>query len=133
MGDQYAGTSRRPGARRVLLLDLKDDGAAIAQYDAAHLPGHVPAAVLASIRDAGIRDMTIHRLGTRLVMTIETDMSFDPAAKAVTDAANPEVEAWEARMDVFQQRLAFADQGAKWVEAACIFDLAEQPGAIPCG
>lgn len=133
MGDQYTGTLPRPGARRVLLLDLKDEAAAIARYEAAHRPGQVPAAVLSSIRASGIRDMTIYRSGNRLVMLIETDPSFDPAAKAIADAANPDVQDWETRMNLLQQRLPFSREGEKWVDAVCIFDLAEQPGTVACG
>jgi L-rhamnose mutarotase len=109
--------------RRVLILDLRDDPELIALYEAHHRPGAVPAAVLDSIRAAGIEDMEIHRCGNRLVMLMETSADFDPAAKAA--AADPAVVAWEELMDRYQQRLAWAPPGAKWLEARRIFALAE--------
>jgi len=113
--------------RRVLFLDLKDDPDLIARYEAWHAAGAVPAAVVASIRAADIRSMEIYRCGDRLAMIMETGLSFDPAAKAAADAANPEIVAWEELMSRFQQPLRWADKGEKWLEAKRIFALEEQP------
>jgi L-rhamnose mutarotase len=114
--------------RRVLILDLKDDPALIAAYEAHHRPGSVPEAIVRSIRTGGIVEMDIHRSGNRLVMVMETTEDFDPERKATTDATDPEVIAWEELMDQFQQRLPWAPPGTKWVEAERIFALSEQPG-----
>lgn len=114
--------------RQVLLLDLKDDAEAIAAYEAAHRPGGVPDAVLASIRAAGICGMTIYRCGNRLVMIMEADAGFDAAQKAAADRADRKIVDWEARMDQLQQRLPFATGEVKWVAAASIFDLGEHIG-----
>jgi len=112
--------------RRVLILDLADDPELIAAYEDHHRPGAVPAPIVASIREAGIAGMEIHRSGNRLVMVMETDEGFDPAAKAAADAADPEVAAWEALMSRYQRPVPWAPPGAKWVEAERIFSLAEQ-------
>ncbi|WP_052134626.1 L-rhamnose mutarotase [Sphingomonas sp. 37zxx] len=128
MGDASADSANAGGTRHVLLLDLKDEAAAIARYEQAHRPGGVPASVVASIRTAGISDMRIYRCGNRLVMLMETDASFDPVAKAAADAANPDVQAWEALMDTLQQRLPFAAENEKWVAASPIFDLIQHIG-----
>lgn len=130
MAEGRAGSAVSSVRREVLVLDLRDEAEAIARYDAVHRPGAVPVAVLESIRAAGIERMTIHRAGNRLVMLLEADARFDPAAKAAADAANPDVVHWEARMDALQQRLPFASDGEKWVATTCIFDLSEQPGAV---
>jgi L-rhamnose mutarotase len=114
--------------RRVLILDLKDDPALIAAYEAHHRPGAVPEAVLHSIRAGGIEAMEIYRSGNRLVMTIETAAHFDPQAKAAADATDRAVIAWEALMDRYQQRLPWAERGMKWVEAERIFALSEHSG-----
>jgi L-rhamnose mutarotase len=114
--------------RHVLLLDLVDDAALIAQYEAWHAPGAVPQPVVRSIRAAGIRSMDIHRAGDRLVMIMETDASFDPDAKAAADAADPDVQAWERLMDRFQRPIPGAVAGVKWTPAARIFSLDLQPG-----
>lgn len=108
-----------------LCCDLKDDPALIAEYERYHAPGNAWPEITASIRDAGITDMKIFRAGNRLFMVMTTDDSFDPAAKAAADAANPKVREWEALMDRFQQRLPFAEGGAKWVEMEQIFGLGE--------
>ena len=113
-------------ARHILLLDLADDAEAIARYEAWHAPGKVPAGVTASIRDAGITAMDIYRTGTRLVMVMETDESFDPARKAAADRANPAVVAWETQMNEVQRPLPWASPDAKWIEAPRIYSLSEQ-------
>jgi L-rhamnose mutarotase len=114
--------------RRVLILDLKDDPALIAAYEAHHGPGAVPAAIVGSIRAAGIEEMEIYRTGNRLVMVMETGPGFDADAKSAADAGDPAVVAWEELMDRYQQRLPWAPPGTKWLEAARIFALAEQSG-----
>ena len=116
--------------RRVLILDLKDDPALIAAYEAYHRPGGVPEAIRRSIRAGGIEDMEIFRSGNRLVMVVETTADFDPKTKAASDAADPAVVAWEELMDRYQQRLPWAPPGVKWLEAARIFALSEHPEVI---
>jgi L-rhamnose mutarotase len=112
--------------RHVLMLDLKDDPEAIAAYRAWHAPGRPPAAVMASIRAAGIEQMEICLTGNRLVMILEAGPGFSFEAKAASDAADPEVQAWEALMSRFQQPLAWAAPGEKWVLAEPIFRLTDQ-------
>jgi L-rhamnose mutarotase len=109
--------------RHVLLIDLVDEPAAIARYEAWHAAGALPPAIGASIRGAGIVAMDIYRTGDRLVMVMDTDDSFDPAVKAAADAADPAVRAWEAQMDAVQRPLPWATPGAKWTQAAPIFSL----------
>lgn len=116
-----------PLPRRCLLLDLIDDESAIAAYEHWHQLGNVPDAVLASIRASGITEMEIYRIGNRLVMLSETSEDFDPGRKAAADAANPDVMAWEALMGQFQQPLAAAPPGAKWVSPNIIFRLSDHP------
>jgi L-rhamnose mutarotase len=111
--------------RHVLVLDLKPDPDLVARYKAWHQPGAVPQAVLDSIRAAGICEMEIFLAGDRLVMLMSVDETFSAERKAAADAQDPEVQAWEQMMDAFQQRLAFAAPGEKWVEAAPIFRLSD--------
>ncbi len=110
---------------QVLTLDLVDEAAAIAEYERWHAPGNVPAAVLASIRAAGIVEMEIYRTGTRLVMTMTVTDGFDPAAKAAADATDPAVVAWENRMAAFQRALPGAPDGSRWTPMARIFRLSD--------
>lgn len=113
--------------RHVLLLDLEDDAAAIARYEAWHAAGALPPAIGRSIRAAGVVAMEIYRAGTRLVMVMETAEGFDPAAKAAADAADPDVQAWESLMETVQHPIPGAAPGEKWMAAARIFTLSEQP------
>ena len=114
-------------ARHVLLLDLVDDAAAIARYEAWHAAGALPPAIGRGIRAAGVTAMEIHRAGTRLVMVMDVAPGFDPAAKAAADAADADVAAWERLVGEVQRPLPGAAPGAKWMEARRIFSLAEQP------
>lgn len=111
--------------RHCLALDLQNDGALIAEYCRLH--EHIWPEIAESIRSAGIVSMQIWRTGDRLTMVMETDASFDGAAKAVADAANPKVAEWEALMWRFQQPLPWADPGQKWVPMTKLFDLSVQP------
>lgn len=114
-------------SRVCLLLDLVDDPGSMARYRAWHAPGAVPEAVVRSIRAADITGMEIYQLGDRLVMVMETGPGFDPARKAESDAADPDVLVWEALMDQFQKATPWAAPGEKWTPAERIFDLAQQP------
>ena len=106
----------------VLACDLVDDEAAAAEYERFHSPGGVPDAVLQSIVDADVRNMRIFRAGTRrLIMIMSVGPGFDADQKAQADASNPDVVAWERRMDPFQVRVPGSD--AKWCLARQIFDL----------
>ncbi|MES2174342.1 MAG: L-rhamnose mutarotase [Pseudomonadota bacterium] len=113
--------------RHVLLIDLADDAAAIAHYEAWHASGALPPAIAASIRAADVTAMDIYRSGNRLVMLMETGPGYDPATKAAADDADPAVQAWEAQMDAVQRPLPWAKPDAKWTQATRIFSLDEQP------
>ena len=106
-------------------LDLKDDPALIAEYERWHQPENIWPEIVDSIRAAGIRDLEIFRAGNRLVMVIDVPEDFSSEAKAVADAADPRMQAWEALMWKFQQPLPFAKAGEKWVAMKRRFSLAE--------
>lgn len=107
--------------RRCFALDLKDDAGLIAEYESYHRA--VWPEILASIRNSGIRSMEIYRTGNRLFMIMETDASFDAAAKAKNDAADEKVQEWESLMWRYQQALPGALPGQKWMEMKNIFTL----------
>jgi len=112
--------------RHCLALDLKDDAALIAEYELIHQG--VRPEILRSIREAGITEMQIYRIGNRMFMILETTAEFSFAAKAAADAADPWVQAWEQLMWKFQQPLPMAQDGEKWLMMTPIFALSEQPG-----
>jgi L-rhamnose mutarotase len=110
-----------PRQRWCFALDLKSDPALIAEYCRLH--ERIWPEVAGSIRGSGIVAMEIWRTGNRLFMVMETDARFDPAAKALSDAANAKVQEWEALMWRFQLPVPWADPGQKWVPMERIFEL----------
>ena len=107
--------------RYCLTLDLKDDPTLIAEYERHHLK--IWDEIDKSIRDAGILNMEIYRLGTRMMMIMEVDDHFDFEKKSAADAANLKVQEWEALMWRFQKPLAGAKEGEKWMLMKPIFKL----------
>ena len=107
--------------RYCLALDLKNDAALIAEYRRFHQ--QVWPEITRSIRDAGVEDMEIYLLGTRLFMIMEVNDTFSFDRKARSDAANAKVREWEELMWKFQQPLPQARPGQKWVRMERIFKL----------
>jgi L-rhamnose mutarotase len=107
--------------RYCLTLDLKDDPKLIAEYEEHHK--NVWPEIKKSISDAGIENMEIYRLGTRLVMVMEANDDFSFEKKSKTDAANNKVQQWEELMWKYQQPLTGAAKGEKWMLMKKIFEL----------
>ena len=107
--------------RYCLTLDLKDDAALIAEYEAHHKA--VWPEVLGSISGSGIISMEIYRYNARLFMIMETVDDFSFEAKATMDAANAKVQEWEQLMWKYQQPVKGAVAGEKWVLMDKIFQL----------
>jgi len=107
--------------RYSLTLDLKDDPVLIAEYRKYH--ENVWPEIVQSIQDAGIEDMEIYLLDTRLVMIMEVNESFSFENKARADQANPRVQEWEQLMWKFQEALPQAKPGEKWLPMERIFKL----------
>jgi L-rhamnose mutarotase len=106
--------------RRCLFLDLKDDPALIAEYEAHHRA--VWPQVLQHLQEGGVTQMQIYRHGARLCMVMETDDTrFDAERMARLQAENPTLQAWETLMWRFQQPTPGTPAGGKWVEGALIF------------
>ena len=107
--------------RYCLALDLKNDPALIAEYEAWHKK--VWPDILKSIKDSGILNMEIYRTGNRMFMIMETvpDFSFEKKGKA--DADNAKVQEWEELMWKFQQPLPGSAPGEKWILMDKIFSI----------
>ena len=105
----------------VLICDLKNEPEAIEAYVRCH--AQVDAAILESIRAAGILEMSIYRWAQRLSMILVTSDDFSFEKKAALDLANPKVQEWEALMWKFQQALPNTPEGTKWVLMEKIYDL----------
>ena len=108
-------------SRRVVrALDLVQDAALIAAYEAHHAPKAVPRDIVRDLWDQGYRDMEIWRVADRLVMIAEVDDTFPQPSDPPLQSS---VEAWERKMDGFQRPII---DGPKWAEMTRIFALSEQ-------
>ena len=107
--------------RYCLTLDLKDDLQLIAEYK--HYHEKIWPEITLSIKDAGIEDMEIYLLGTRMFMVMEVNEQFSFEAKARADRENPKVCEWEELMWKFQEVLPGAKPGEKWLLMETIFKL----------
>jgi L-rhamnose mutarotase len=107
--------------RYCLTLDLKNDPALIAEYEAYHQ--RVWPEIVKSIKASGIQHMDIYRVENRLFMVIEGDDDFSFEKKKAMDDANLAVREWETLMWKYQQALPTAKPGEKWVVMKKIFEL----------
>ena len=111
--------------RYCLALDLKDDPELIARYQQYHRD--VWPDVIRHIRECGVLNMEIYRLGTRLFMIMETDDDVYDADRMAQRALNdPTVQRWETLMWEMQAPTPWTPAGQKWVPMERIFDLREQ-------
>ena len=120
-GASRSNREKSMNKRYCLTLDLKDDPALIVEYRRYHQK--IWPEITSSIKDAGIVDMEIYLLGTRMFMIMEVDETFSFDAKAETDRANPKVREWEELMWKFQKPLQQAKPGEKWLLMERIFKL----------
>ena len=109
--------------RYCLTLDLKDDPALIARYKRYH--EKIWPEITDSIKSAGIENLEIYLLGTRMFMILEAGPNFSFEAKDRADRANPKVQEWEKLMWKFQKALPQAKPGEKWLLMERIFQLEE--------
>jgi L-rhamnose mutarotase len=102
-------------------LDLKNDPALIAEYEAYH--ENVWPEIMESIRTSGIENMQIYRFSNRLFMIMEVNETFSFDKKGAADAGNEKVQEWEELMWKYQQAVPGAKAGEKWVLMDKIFEL----------
>jgi L-rhamnose mutarotase len=107
--------------RHCLTLDLKNDPKLIAEYRLHH--EKIWPEITKSIKDAGIVDLEIYLLGTRMFMVMEVNEQFSLEAKEKADSENPKVREWEELMWKYQQALPSAKPGEKWQLMEKIYEL----------
>lgn len=107
--------------RYCFALDLKDDAALIAEYEAYHR--NVWPEILESILQSGIEHMEIYRTGNRMFMVMEVSDDFSFENKSRADASNKKVQQWETLMWQYQQALPLAKPGEKWILMDKIFSI----------
>lgn len=117
-------------ARHVLTLDLRDDPAVIAAYRNYH--AEMWPEVARSLARAGMRNLTIHLLGRRLVMIADVDDGVDVRTVFAAHHASrePRVVEWERLMRTFQQPPPDAPPGEWWAVMEPIFDLSTRTEAL---
>lgn len=104
-----------------MALDLQNDEKLIAIYEQYHQPGHIWPEIPRGIRDAGIADMQIHRIGTRLFMIVDYDE--DTNLRETFDRMGAMPREWAALMDAFQRELPEAEEGVHWATMKPVFLL----------
>jgi len=102
--------------RHCFALDLIDDAALIAEYEARHAPGAVWPAVLDHLAAQGVEAMEIWRTGDRMVMIAEVADDYPRAVEPPAELAE-----WEMLMWRFQRALPHALPGEKWMPMQRIF------------
>ena len=110
--------------RHCLTLDLKNDATAIAEYKRYHVK--IWPEVKQSLLDAGVLEMEIYLMGTRMFMILNVNDTFSLSAKTAMDLANAKVQEWETIMHGFQQQLPGARADQYWMVMERVFSLAEQ-------
>lgn len=112
------------GRRFCQALDLVDSPALIEEY--LHHHQRIWPEIAGYLREHGILDMEIYRLGTRLFMIVDVSTEFDAARFAAAGLSNPHVQRWEALMWQYQVATPWTPKGEKWVEMEQIFSLQKQ-------
>lgn len=111
--------------RYALALDLVDDALRIAEYEKAH--ERIWPAVRDHLREQGVLQMQIYRLGTRLFMVMDVDPTvYSAESMAQASSMKPVIMEWERLMWAYQVPTPWTPPGTKWMAMPCIFDLASQ-------
>lgn len=115
----------QPVERICRTLDLRDDPALIAEYRRRHTRDAIWAEIPAGIREAGLLEMEIYLLGTRLFMIVEVPLGLDWDAAMTRLASLPRQQEWEDYMAVFQLVKPGSSAAEKWQPMERIFHLYE--------
>lgn len=102
-------------------LELRNEPELIDKYVETH--AHVWPEVQRGIREVGILDMQIYRLGTRLFMIMDTVDDFDFEKDNARLATLPRQAEWEAYVAQFQGCNPDAASTEKWQLMERIFKL----------
>ena len=97
--------------RLCLALDLVDDAALIAEYDAHHAAGAVWPEVTADISASGIESMEIWRVKDRCMMIIDVSNDYPRPKPALNRDI---VDRWDALMLRYQKPLPGSLRGETW-------------------
>lgn len=106
-------------------LDLKDDPELIAAYRELHSQNGIWPEILNGIKKAGVLEMEIYLLGTRLFMIVELPTNADWNEVMCRMGNYPRQTEWEALTAKYQQAASDAKSNEKWKLMERIFHLYE--------
>lgn len=108
-----------------MALDLKDDQNLISAYEQYHKPDGIWAEIPVGIKDSGVIDMQIYRIGNRLFMLVDYDENTN--LKDIFDKMStmPRQTKWAKLMAGFQKKLAETQSGEQWALMKPVFLLNE--------
>ena len=113
----------QPVERICRTLELRDDPQLIAEYRRRYSQGVIWPEIPAGIREAGILEMEIYILGTRLFMIVETPLDFDWDTAMERLNTLPRQQEWEEYMAIFQQAAPGMSSAEKWKPRERMFHL----------
>ncbi|TLV01480.1 L-rhamnose mutarotase [Dyadobacter luticola] len=109
--------------RTCMALDLVDEPNLISEYAHYHsLEGMWPE-IPAGIREAGVLDMQIYRIGSRLFMIVDFDENTDLTEAFQKMGQMPRQTEWATLMAEFQKTLPEARAGEHWAAMEPVFLL----------
>ena len=106
-----------------MALDLKDDEDLISEYEQYHRQENIWPEIPAGIKEAGILDMQIYRIGTRLFMIVDYDENTDLKAAFEKMGTMAQQQEWAALMGKFQKELPEVKPGEHWAAMKPVFLL----------
>ena len=109
--------------RYVQCLEISEDPELMAQYRKWHSEEYIWKEVLDGIKEVGILEMEIYRLGSKLVMIVETPPDFQWDEAMARLATLPRQAEWEAFVSKFQGCSAEARSDEKWQPMERMFRL----------
>ena len=104
-------------------MELRNNPQLIEEYKQAHKKGAAWPEITRGMKEAGILDMEIYLLGTKLFMIMDTVPDFDHDKAMAELAEKPRQKEWEERMSKFQDASAAATADQKWQLMERIFKM----------
>ncbi len=111
-----------------MALDLQNDEELIAIYEQYHQPGGIWPEIPKGIREAGIADMQIYRIGPRLFMIVDYDRNTNLKETFSKMGTMPRQKEWAALMEGFQRVLPEAEEDEQWATMKPVFLLNDHIG-----
>lgn len=103
-----------------MTIDLKDDPENIKKYLEYHK--NVWPEVRRAVKNVGMKNVRIFRLGTRMVQIFEAPDDFNPVTDVLKYAEDPIVKKWDDMMNEFQSPLANRQAGEWWAQMELVYD-----------